>query len=181
MNSDDDDLIAIAHYNKSIAKPKVKENNSDDDVPVFSFNKPKLKSLGFASKFASLIKENKPFVEDIPPDDVEPTKAVEPPKVIFSAGASFSSIKTFEPLAVVSNNVSRTVKRERDFESNDANCNNVEPEIIEPGISKKTRIKSPVSAPVPSEPKTYKFVEIFHFSLVLFSLRFIIYLLLKGL
>lgn len=155
MSSDDDDFIAIAHYNKSLKKPEVKENNSDDEVPVFSFNKPKLKSFGFANKLSTLIRENKPFEEDIP---------IEPPKIV----TSFNSLKSVEPLAIVSNNVSRAPKRDRDIESD--NVSAVEPEMIKPEVPKKIRVQSPISAPpAPSEPKTYKFVDIFCLFFILYK------------
>lgn len=151
MSSDDDELIAVAHYNKTISEPTSKPTDSDDDVPIFNFNKtkPKLKSFGFVSKLSSLIKENQS--EDEKP--IVPTVMAPMPAslCIMNEKKKLPTLSKSNPLSLASNNVTRVEKRDRDTNIEEIKGDeNNSPEKPEVAPAKRIRLEAP------EEPKSFK-------------------------
>ncbi len=162
MSSDDDDLIAVALYDKTVNKPTDEKNSSDDDVPIFKpFVKPQLKTFGFASKLSAYVAEKK--LDEVP---LEPPKLIPPPKFSFAEKIRISSKPKLNPLKPLSENILKPVKRAREDDEVDANCeqkiswNNEEAELDRPisAPAKKQRTDFPDNVASMSEaPKAYKY------------------------
>ncbi len=172
MSSDDDEFLAVAQFDKSTSKLAASKaaNSSDDDVPIFNFNKsvakPKMKSFSFASKLSTIIQptnsdEEKPIV---------PTVLAPIPVSISMLGQQkkkLLTLKQLSPLSPVSTNVVHNInpnnKRDRSPGFNEpVVADNFEE--VKSAPAKKMRTET--SSAVASEPVKYKYLvsgfEILH-------------------
>ncbi len=164
MSSDnDDEFLAVAQFDKSNSKLAIQKtaNSSDDDVPIFNFNKlstkPKIKSFGFATKLSSIIQPANAGDEKL----IVPTIMAPIPVFISMLNQPKKKLPTIKQLAPLSpvptnvvNNLNENKKRERSPSFDKFKLTH-EHDEVELAPNKKTRTE--IASIVPDEPVKYKY------------------------